>query len=943
VNKIPDLQHEITSTNLDLCALTETWLRPDDQITPNLVPPTGYNILSSERTNAVGGGLGVVFKDHLAVKVCRIYTSEVMECTSYSVRIGTKLVHLAVVYRPPDGSVLAFAEGLADFMEQSITIPGDLLILGDFNVHFNKPEVANTIIMSDFLESFNLKNFVNFPTHKSQNVLDVVITDSENEWLCDVRQGSLFSDHFMLYFDINLNQERNQREITFRKTKNIDNTKFSEDIQHKLSTIDTSNMSVDQTLEMYNYVMTEVLDQHAPLKKKTVPDRPKLPWFDEGITSEIRLRRKMERRWKKDHTNCEKFIEFYRQRRKVSNQLDVAEKAFYKQRLAENKYNYKQVFTICNKLLNRNADLPLPETQSTQDLADGFNRFFLDKIGKLRTKLEEGNNNGSSYHSIEMSHNLPPEDILNFYEQISEKNLCKVINNAKSKSCELDPVPTTILKDNLDATIAIIAQIVNKSTQTGVFPSNEKQAIIRPLLKKANLELTMKNYRPVSNLSFISKLIERVVVMQITEHIAKHNFMEENQSAYRAKYSTETTLLKVKSDILRAMDNKKVCCLVLLDLSAAFDTIDREILLHRLETRFGISGTALKWLSSYLEGRSQKVVIGNPDLDGAASKSEPLLFGVPQGSVLGPILFTLYTTPLGDICRKHGIKFQLYADDTQLYLTFKPISDAQHSCMQQLENCIKEIRLWMRVNMLCLNDSKTEFMVLGTRQQLAKVKDISIKIGDVEINPVSDVRNLGYYLDRELKSHTHINKISCGSFLMLRNIKKIRCHLDQESTKTLVQALILSRLDYCNSLLAGSPTYQLHKLQRMQNMCCRVIYNLRKFDHISPYLRELHWLKIKERIDYKIATLVFKCNNDLAPSYLADLLPKRSDHGRNLRSKSYGNISCGSSRTSRVQNGSFSFVGPKVWNNLPAQVKLSTTLEQFQKRLKTHLFTKSHF
>ena len=204
---------------------------------------------------------------------------------------------------------------------------------------------------------------------------------------------------------------------------------------------------------------------------------------------------------------------------------------------------------------------------------------------------------------------------------------------------------------------------------------------MKPQLKKINLDLIEKNYRPVSNVQFIGKLIERAVNNQLMNTSQINNLMEPMQSAYRTGHSTETALIKVKADLLNAIDNKEVVCLVLLDLSVAFDTVDHQILLERLKNMFGFTGLVINWVKSYLSGRSKKVVVGD-----AKSPSAPLSYGVPQGSILGPILFTLYTTPLGEICTKHGITYHLFADGQQLYLAFKPSNAGAK------EQCIKKTR-----------------------------------------------------------------------------------------------------------------------------------------------------------------------------------------------------------------------------------------------------------
>ena len=269
-----------------------------------------------------------------------------------------------------------------------------------------------------------------------------------------------------------------------------------------------------------------------------------------------------------------------------------------------------------------------------------------------------------------------------------------VICKAPSKSCCLDPVPTDILKELLPVILPFVTNMCNASLQEGTLPVSQRHALVTPGLKKANADPTdAKNYRPISNLTFISKVVERLVCRQLVSFLEKNGLIPSLQSAYRRGHSTETAVLKILSDILLAADRGEVTLLGLLDLSAAFDTVDHEILLDRLSTAFGIRSAALSWIKSFLQGRTQTVAFA-----GQQSSRSPVNCGVPQGSVLGPILFLLYTADVIGIARRHGLGVHSYADDTQLYLHTTAAALAEQTA--NLTTCITEINSWMTSNRL---------------------------------------------------------------------------------------------------------------------------------------------------------------------------------------------------------------------------------------------------
>ena len=244
---------------------------------------------------------------------------------------------------------------------------------------------------------------------------------------------------------------------------------------------------------------------------------------------------------------------------------------------------------------------------------------------------------------------------------MTQELICRLISQSPTKSCTLDPIPTTLTKQCLHDLAPLVTRIVNVSLSTGTVPSGLKQALVTPILRKQCLDANdLRNFRPVSNLPFLSKILEKVV-LQLQSHLCANNLLEIRQSAYRKYHSTETAVLSVLEGLLTKSDEKLVSILALLDLSAAFDTLDHAILLRRLESTFGISGLALSWFESYLSDRTQSVVV-----DGLMSTPIPLVFGVPQGSVLGPVLFNLYSQTLSDVIAFHSCDYHKYADDTEI-------------------------------------------------------------------------------------------------------------------------------------------------------------------------------------------------------------------------------------------------------------------------------------
>ena len=479
-----------------------------------------------------------------------------------------------------------------------------------------------------------------------------------------------------------------------------------------------------------------------------------------------------------------------------------------------------------------------------------------------------------------------------------------------------------------DSIGSTIVDIINLSLLTGSVPSHFKHAIVQPLLKKTNLDPALpSNYRPISKLPFVSKLLEKVVAEQLTAVLESHCLYDAFQSGFRKIHSTETALLKVTNDIMMAADGGKCSALVLLDLSSAFDTVDHGILLNRLNQLVGISGSALDWFSSYLTDRTFSVATGQ-----FISHTVPLSCGVPQGSVLGPMLFSLYMLPLGQIISQYsGISYHFYADDIQLYCSFKADESSQ---LLILNDCLDAIKSWMSDNYLQLNLKKTESLIVAPEHSIPAIKQ---SLGPLSAHAQSTVRNLGVIFDQSLSLDSHVRQLIGSCYYQLRNIAKLRSVVTRIEMEMIIHAFISSRLDYCNALFTCLNQTTLNRLQTIQNAAARLLTSSNRRCHITPILSSLHWLPIKFRIDFKILVLTFRALHGQTPQYIADLLLPYSP---NLPLRSSNQILLCIPRTHFKTRGdrAFQAVAPKLWNALPYSLRSIDSCSIFMKQVKTFLF-----
>lgn len=576
----------------------------------------------------------------------------------------------------------------------------------------------------------------------------------------------------------------------------------------------------------------------------------------------------------------------------------------------------KALFSIIDSALNPTVN---HFSVTSVSLCEDFANYFNDKIFQIKSLLPS-----SAYSPLDVPLCYSTWSV---FEPITLDSLESIFAGLKPTSCPQDVIPTSFLKQVFTTIGPDLLTVINKCLSAGVVPDSLKHASVSPLLKKSNLNPSiLSNFRPISNLPFISKILEKVVLNQLLPFLNDNNIHEKFQSGFKAHHSTESALLRVMNAILLSTDTGQSVALVLLDLSSAFDLMDHNILLTRLEACVGFRGMVLQWFRSYLSNRSYSVSLGHH-----SSSVKKLSSGVPQGSILGPVLFNLYMLTLGSILSRHGVSFHLYADDTQIYL---PIKRDDKLAFKSILECLDELKLWLASNFLCLNESKSEIILFGSNDHSSP----DVELDTLLPQKASCVRNLGFLLDNSLKLDKQIGAVVKSCFYHLRLKAKVKPFLTDKNLETVMHAFISSCLDYCNSLYIGASQSCISRLQLVQNAAARLLKGKRKSEHITPVLISLHWLPVKYRIDFKVLLFVYKSLRNQAPQYLSELL-HRPSQSRALRSGHSDLLFVPRTRLKNRGDRAFAVIGPKLWNSLPAHIKAAQTLSIFKSALKTYFFS----
>ena len=923
-NKLPDLMEHLIDSKPDVIFLTETWLTSEKNNITAEVKEYGYVLRHKIRKNREkdrGGGVGTLLKSTIVSK--QLVSKDYHSFEHNVVRIpleGKQMMILITVYRLQFVPVGKFIEEFEELLEKYAVLNEDFIIAGDVNIH-TETDGGPARKFEDLLDMFDLKQQVTGPTHIKGHTIDVVISPNKTAYVSDLNIRKLdLSHHFLVEFGVNVSASLNiTKTISYRPWRKMDNTLFSQEIKEALSSC-PETISMAEKITMYNNVLEEKANKFAPLLTIEIKVKPNAPWFDSEYEELRRKRRKAEKRYRKSKSEQDK-KEFIMLRKETIEMAKDKKKNQIKKKIEEG--SSKALYQVVNNLTDNEKARVLPTASSDKELANTFLDYFQKKIEKIRAKFPPQHIRREAC----VNQNIQQ---LSVFTPTTEEELRGIISNHGIKCSPEDPLPANVLTANIDMFLPFWVEIVNLSLEIGRM-DKVKSAVILPLIKELNSMTDTdeyKNYRPVSNLLFIGKLVERVVDIRLQEHLDKNKLNIKEEYGYKQDHSTELLLTWVTNNLLEACDNNVPSVVLLLDLSAAFDTVDHEKLLAILEFEIGITGVALKWFREFLTNRTQKVRIGD-----TCSEIALLLFGVIQGSILGPRLFNIYIRSVYKRVKPTRFEIVGFADEHQLIKHF--IIQLKITALgDDIKNCLDVIGEWMAEFFLCLNQTKTKILVVAPPSIRKKIIIGGIILDQTCIRFVDSAKNLGVVIDSMLTFEEQIDKLVKACFITIRKLAKVKVYLSQEQLQVLVSSLVFSMLDYCNSVYYGLPAYAIKKLQNVQNCCARLVWkkHIPVNSSLDGIYSDLHWLKIRFRIIYKILLIVYKCLHNKAPEDVSALV-SYSQHQRNRKlQETRSNSSYG--------DRAFSHVGPKLWNLLPKSVCEEDDLVEFKKKLKSFLITR---
>ena len=886
--KVDALKLFLSSMNSDTSpisciVLQETWC--DSLVDMSFFSLPNYNMVSKPTRISAHGGLIIYIHDSFQYKQIDIIDdSPYFE--NICIEVWNKYAHfdkflICDIYKPPSGTTEYLVDFTNKFTQWAAAInekSKKSYLCGDFNI--NLLQIQTNQHFNQFYDSLTSTGFIpkiTLPTRISETsatLIDNIFTNNIDRAHVSGILSRKFSDHQMIFSLQKCNKcqklKHNEKYIEVELTSQDNLDKFAAEIKEsKICERINSNADADPNanLDILTNIINSAKNNNIPQKVKKFNKRrdKKEPWMTNELLLMVNRKNELYVDWKRSAKHSENYngkkVNFKTYEKIVDNEIVQAKKIYYSNVFHMYKSSMKKTWQIINETLSRKkVDNMLPDTfikngnelSDPKEIANAFNEYF-SKIGSNLASNINCTEDGQSYKVY-----LQNPTLKKFaFKKVNDNEVLSIINKLKNKKSRgADNISNQLLKTIKQELCKPLTIIINQMIETGVYPEKFKISKITPIYKK-NERTNIANYRPISLLPTLSKIFERVIHTQLYTYFDENKLLSEQQYGFREKHSTELAAVKLVDYINHEMDIGNTPEAIFIDLSKAFDTINFDILIHKLQF-YGLSGNSLALMKSYVTGRMQYVLFNKTKSDLAI-----ITTGIPQGSILGPLLFSIYVNDI--INSSDKLQYLLYADDTTLYFNREHFTP--HNANLEINNELSKVMNWLKLNKLSLNVQKTKYMTFHKSQK--NVTPLNLSIDDIPIDSVDEFNYLGIILHERLTWENHINMVTNKIAKVSGILNRLKHIFPQNVLLSLYHTLIISQINY-GMLLWGS---DIRSVEKYQKKAIRNITNSHILAHTEPLLKDLGLLKVGDIFKLRLLKFYYKLMNNELPSYFVTYVP----------------------------------------------------------------------